>query len=133
MSAPGTWNSASVPSNGYSLKAVTYGNGMFVANIGSAINLPTGINDPIRDNKNFIVKAFPTITNGVINYQAGNLLTIKSIQVQVVNLAGQLLFNKTAAYGSGNIDISSLPRGMYILTITSNDRKYQFTRKFNKM
>jgi len=111
----------------------THGNGMFVANIGSAINLPTGINDPIRDNKNFIVKAFPTITNGVINYQAGNLLTVKSIQVQVVNLAGQLLYNKTAAYGSGNINISTLPRGMYILTITSNDRKYQFIRKFNKM
>ncbi len=111
----------------------THGNGMFVANIGNAFNVPTGVNDPIRDDKNFIVRAFPTITNGVLNYQAGNLLTIKSIQVQVVNLSGQILYNQSAAYGSGNLNLSSLPRGMYILTITSNDRKYQFTRKFNKM
>ncbi|WP_410960833.1 hypothetical protein, partial [Salmonella sp. SAL4360] len=52
----------------------THSNGMFVANIGNAINLPTGINDPIRNDKNFIVKAFPTITNGILNYQAGNML-----------------------------------------------------------
>jgi hypothetical protein len=94
--------------------------------------LPTGINDPIRNDRNFIIKAFPTITNGIINYQAGNLLNIKSIQVQVINLAGQILYNQKAAYGRGNINISALPRGMYILTITSNDRKYQFIRKFNK-
>ena len=110
----------------------THSNGMFVANIGGAINLPTGINDPIRNDRNFIIKAFPTITNGIINYQAGNLLNIKSIQVQVINLAGQVLYNQKAAYGSGNINISTFPRGMYILTITSNDRKYQFIRKFNK-
>lgn len=110
----------------------THSNGMFAASIGNAINLPTGINNPIRDNKNFIVKAFPTITNGVLNYQAGNLLNIKSIQVQVVNLAGQILYNQKAAYGSGSINLGILPRGMYILTITSSDRKYQFIRKFNK-
>jgi Secretion system C-terminal sorting domain len=60
------------------------------------------------------------------------MLTIKSIQVQVVNLAGQILYNQKSPYGSGTIDISKLPRGMYILTITSNDRKYQFIRKFTK-
>ncbi len=110
----------------------THSNGMFVANIGNAVNLPTGINDPIRNDKNFIVKAFPTITNGVLNYQAGNMLNVNSIQVQVFNLAGQVLYNQKTSYGSGNINVASFPRGMYILTITSSDRKYQFIRKFTK-
>jgi len=110
----------------------THSNGMFVANIGNAINLPTGINTPIRNDKSFIVNAYPTITNGIINYQAGNMLNIKSIQVQIVNLAGQVLYNQKAPYGSGNINTANLPRGLYILTITSSDRKYQFIRKFNK-
>jgi hypothetical protein len=50
--------------------------------------------------------------------------------VQVYNLAGQALVNKSTAYGSGNIDVSRLPAGTYILTITSSDRKYQFTQRF---
>ncbi len=110
----------------------THGNGMFAANIGNAITGPTGVNDPIRDNKNFIVKAFPTITNNIISYQAGNMLNIRSIQVQVYNLGGQLLHNQTSAYGSGQVNVGALPRGAYILTITSNDRKYQFVRRFTK-
>ena len=55
-----------------------------------------------------------------------------AIQVQIVNLAGQVLYNQKAAYGSGNINTANLPRGLYILTITSSDRKYKFIRKFNK-
>ena len=125
-------NSLSYRWNDNTLLVGTHSNGMFAASIGSAINLPTGVNDPTRNDKNFIVKAFPTITNGILNYQAGNMLNVKSIQVQVINLAGQVLYNQKAAYGSGNINISNLPRGMYILTITSSDRKYQFIRKFNK-
>jgi hypothetical protein len=110
----------------------THGNGMFATYIGNAINLPTGINDPIRDDKNFIVKAFPTITNNILNYQAGTMLNIRSIQVQVHNIGGQLLYNKNTAYGSGTVNVGALPRGSYILTITSNDRKYQFVRRFTK-
>lgn len=110
----------------------THGNGMFVTYIGNAVQIATGINDPIRDDKNFISSAFPTITNTVINYRAGNLLNIRSIQVQVWNLGGQLLLNRSTGYGSGSIDVSNLASGTYILTITSNDRKYQFVRKFTR-
>lgn len=110
----------------------THGNGMFAAYIGNAINLPTGVNDPIRDDKNFIVTAFPTLANNVLNYQAGTMLNIKSIQVQIHNIGGQLMYNKASAYSSGSVTVGSLPRGSYILTITSNDRKYQFVRRFTK-
>jgi hypothetical protein len=110
----------------------THGNGMFATYIGNAIDIPTGVNDPIRDDKNFIVKAFPTITNNILNYEAGTMLNIRSIQVQVHNIGGQLLYNKNSAYGSGSVNVGALPSGTYILTITSNDRKYQFVRRFSK-
>lgn len=108
----------------------THGNGMFYTYIGNAVQLPTAINDPIRDNKNFIVAAFPTITNNAVHYRAGTMLTIKSIQVQVWDLAGRLLYNQTAAYGSGSVNVSNLPAGTYILTISSSDKKQQFVQKF---
>ena len=110
----------------------THGNGMFLANIGNAITIPTNTNDPIRDDKNFISKAFPTLANDVVNWQAGNMLNIRSIQVQVYNLAGQVLYNKKQSYLSGSVNVSSLPRGTYIIAITSEDRKYQFLRRFTK-
>jgi hypothetical protein len=125
-------NSLSLRWRDNTLLVGTHSNGMFVAYIGEATNPPTGVNDPIRDDKNFIVKAFPTITNSRLNYQAGNMLDIRSIQVQVYNLGGQLLYNQNSPYGSGSLNVSGLPRGTYILTITSNDRKYQFVRKFTK-
>jgi hypothetical protein len=105
---------------------------MFLANIGNAISIPTATNDPIRDDKNFIVKAFPTLANDVVNWQAGNMLNIKSIQVQVYNLAGQVLYNQKQSYLSGKVNVGSLPRGTYIIAITSEDRKYQFLRRFTK-
>ncbi len=131
----GMMNTAVVNSLAYrwqdnTLLVGTHGNGMFVANIGNAISIATPVNNPIRDDKNFVVRAYPTITSSVVNYQAGNMLGIKNIQVQVYNLAGQVLVNKSVAYGSGNVDVSRLPAGTYILTITSSDRKYQFIQRF---
>jgi hypothetical protein len=133
----GEMNTAVIQSLAYrwkdnALLVGTHGNGMFYTTIGNAITIPTGTNEPIRDNKNFIVKAFPTITNGVINWQAGNMLNISSIQVQVYNLAGQVLYNQKQQYQSGTVNLSGLPNGSYILTITSSDRKYQFIRRFTK-
>jgi hypothetical protein len=133
----GMMNTAVVNSLAYrwqdnTLLVGTHGNGMFVANIGNAISIATPVNDPIRDDKNFVVKAYPTVATSVINYQAGNMLGIKNVQVQVYNLGGQVMVNKTAAYGSGNVDVSRLPAGTYILTITSSDRKYQFIQRFVK-
>jgi len=108
----------------------THGNGKFITYIGNAVQLPTALNNPIRDDKNFILSIFPTLTNNVIYYRAGNLLNIRSIQVQIWTLGGQLLLNKSAGYGSGSVDVSNFSSGTYILTISSNDGKYQFIRKF---
>lgn len=110
----------------------THGNGMFAAYIGNAVTLPTGVNTPIRNDNNFIKAAYPTISSNVINYQIGNLFAIKKIRVQVTNLSGQLVYDKETGYQNGVIDVSLLSKGAYILSVTSNDRKYQFVQKFIK-
>lgn len=110
----------------------THGNGMFTADIGNAISIPTSVNEPIRNDKNFIVSAFPTITTGQLNFTTGTMLSIRNVQVQVFTLGGQIVFNQSFPYRSGNLNVSSLPSGNYVLTITSPDRKYQFVRKFLK-
>lgn len=104
----------------------THGNGMFVSYIGNPST------DPAGEDKKFIISAFPTITSSIINYRTGNVQNIKNIQVQVWNFGGQLLYNKTSGYINGSVDISHLPSGIYILSISSSDRKYTFVRKFSK-
>lgn len=110
----------------------THGNGMFAAYIGNAVTLPTGINTPIRNDNNFIKAAFPTLSSNVINYQIGNLFAVKKIRVQIVNLSGQLMYDKETGYQNGTVDVSLFSKGAYILSVTSNDRKYQFVQKFIK-
>jgi hypothetical protein len=113
----------------------THGNGMYYANIGSPDfqpNQSTGINDPVRNDKNFIAKAFPTITRSSIDYRTGNMFTIQRLVLQVYNTNGQLLLKKEAGYQNGSLDVSRLSKGAYILTITSSDYKQQFIQRFVK-
>jgi hypothetical protein len=125
-------NSLAYRWNDNTLLVGTHGNGMFVTYIGDPITLSTGITTPIRDDKNFIRGAYPTLVDQNISFQIGNMYTIKQIQVQVHNISGQLLYNRSSSYQNGTVDMSTAARGEYILTVTSNDRKYQFVRKFVK-
>jgi hypothetical protein len=110
----------------------THGNGMFAAYIGNAITLPTSVNDPIRNDKNFVSRAFPTIANTEIRYQVGNMATIRRVRVQVTNMSGQLMYDQERPYQDGRVDVGLFANGAYVLTVTSLDRKYQFVQKFFK-
>jgi hypothetical protein len=114
----------------------THGNGMYYTAMGSPNYLPnviTGINNVIRNDKNFISKSFPTLTSGsIINYHVGNMFTVKQLNIEIVNIQGQKVFRSVKAYQNGSVNISGLSPGVYILNILSNDRRNQFTQKFVK-
>jgi hypothetical protein len=113
----------------------THGNGMYYANLGTPDfqpNQSTGINDPVRNDKNFISKVFPTVANTTIDYRIGNMFTIQRVVLQVYNTGGQLLLKKETGYQNGSLDVSRLSKGAYILTITSSDYKQQFIQQFVK-
>ena len=113
----------------------THGNGMYYASVGTANFTPdvsTGINTPVRNDRNFIVAAFPTISSSQISYRAGTMFTVKKLSLHIQNTAGQIVYNKEAGYANGTIDISNLARGIYVLSITSSDNKQQYITKFMK-
>lgn len=113
----------------------THGNGLFYTLIGNPDfrpDQPTGINEPVRNDKNFIQQTAPTIVQSTINYTIGNMFAIKKIVLSVTNLNGQVLLRKEAAYANGQLDLIPLPRGVYILAITSEDNKQQYIRKIIK-
>lgn len=110
----------------------THGNGMYYTTIPQPNfkpNIGTGVNDPVRNDKNFIQDAYPTVSAGRIDYRIGNMFEVKELVIQVHNLNGQLLMKRSTGYQNGSVDISRLARGTYILTITSSDYKQQFVKK----
>lgn len=113
----------------------THGNGMFFANTGTpnfSPDLSTGINDPVINDKNFIIDANPTLTANRINYTTGNMLNIQKLIITVHNLAGQLTYRSEAGYQNGTIDVSNISKGAYVLTITSSDYTQKFLQRFLK-
>lgn len=110
----------------------THGNGMFAAFLGSPVTVTTAVTTPIRNNINFIRTAYPTITDNVIKYQVGDMYSIRKLSVQVTNMNGQIIYKNDLPYQDASIPLSRLSPGTYVLTVTSNDRKYQYTKKFIK-
>jgi hypothetical protein len=110
----------------------THGNGMFAANLGSPITIATSVTNPIRDNNDFVRNVYPTITNNVVNYQVGNMYSIKRLSIQVTSLSGAVVYKKETGYTNGSINLANVSAGTYVITITSNDRKYQTVRKIIK-
>ncbi|PHX74118.1 MAG: hypothetical protein CK547_04830, partial [Chitinophagaceae bacterium] len=62
----------------------------------------------------------------------GNMYSIKKLSIQLTAMNGAVVYRKEAGYENGRISISNLAAGSYILTVTSLDRKYQFTRSIIK-
>ena len=124
----------------------THGNGMFVAYIGNATisngggsdggngggGPVTAITEPIRNDDNFIRNAYPTIVNDLLQFQTGNMSTVKKLNIQVTSINGAVVYQRVTGYENGRVPLNNLMRGTYILTITSSDRKYQYTKKIIK-
>ena len=106
----------------------THGNGLYYANLGSP-NLVTGINNPILNDKTFITKIYPTVTDDIVQYRIGNKTDVKKISIQLYNMQGQELYRKETNYQDGNIHISKFARGPYILSIYSDNQKYRHIQK----
>lgn len=110
----------------------THGNGMYYAVIGSPDFRPdqgSGGNDSALV---FIRQAQPTLVKQGVDYQVGNMFTVKKLQINIYASSGQLVFKREAAYQSGRIDLPGLARGVYILAITSDDPRQRFVQRFVK-
>lgn len=107
----------------------THGNGMFYTNIG---NVPTSVPDVIVNDKRFINSVFPTVTTGDLYFRTGTITGIKTINIRVSNMSGQVLMQRAQAYQNGSVQLSALSTGSYLVEIISDDRKYKHVQQFVK-
>ncbi len=85
----------------------------------------TCFHKPIGDNiKDFDIKSksnnftvYPNPTNGIINIQSQE--NLNNYTVDIYNVLGIKVFNKNLKYQQNNIDLSSLPEGMYFIIFSS--------------
>ncbi|MBN4082092.1 T9SS type A sorting domain-containing protein, partial [bacterium AH-315-B15] len=75
---------------------------------------------------NYDFDVYPNPTDGIVNYSLDNF-TGDQIQVNIYNELGQLVFsediydNNPEGYWNKSLDISHLPRGIYLFNVTSDD------------
>jgi hypothetical protein len=108
----------------------THGNGMFYTIIG---NVPTSVPDVVVNDKRFINTVFPTvIPAGDINFRSGGITGVKTINIRVMSLTGQVVMQRTQAYQNGSVPLGPLATGSYVLEIISDNRKYKHVQQFVK-
>lgn len=113
----------------------THGNGIYYANIGTpnfTPNLNTGV-QPVTNDRNFIRMVAPTATAQDVQYQIGNMLGIQKMQVQVMNMKGQVVFQESRGYQNGTIPLQRMAPGVYIVNILSTDNKYRHVQKIIRL
>jgi PKD repeat protein len=72
-----------------------------------------------------ITKAFPNPSTGLVNVQFARPL-LKKVVVSVLNQQGQVLYTRTTAQQSQQLDLSALPKGYYMIVISDGvTRKVQ--------
>ena len=81
---------------------------------------PIGITESIDLIK--LVKLFPNPTTGVLNITTEVEF---SYDLQIINLAGQVLLKQDQLIGDYQLDVSPLPIGMYIIKLISADKQLQ--------
>src|SRR6186997_35945 len=106
----------------------THGNGLYYTFLGTP-NLVTGINNPVVNDKDFITKVYPTISQSTVHYFIGNKTDVKKISVQLFNMQGQELYRLETGYQTGSFNISRFAKGAYILSIYSDNKKYRHVQK----
>ncbi|MBB1284917.1 T9SS type A sorting domain-containing protein [Flavisolibacter sp. BT320] len=113
----------------------THGNGMYYTNIGTpnfTPNLNTGV-PQVTNDRNFIRLVAPTAAASDVQYQIGNMLGIQKVQVQLMNMKGQMVFQEQRGYQNGTIPLQRMAPGVYIINIVSADNKYRHVQKIVRL
>lgn len=106
------------------LAAATFGRGIFTTSIDIS-------GQPIIES-DFITKVYPTIASNDIDIVPGKIAGVNNIIIQLYDTKGSKLMEKKLPYQSKKLSIMSLPKGMYILKIISDDSKYKYVQKIIK-
>lgn len=72
----------------------------------------------VNENEDIKAKIYPNPTNGIVNISGENI-----VNVEVVNIMGQVVLSKICDADETKIDISSLNTGVYLIKLKTKDGK----------
>ncbi|BEG98367.1 T9SS type A sorting domain-containing protein [Bacteroides sedimenti] len=78
----------------------------------------TGID---QNNANNNISIYPNPTNSTIHFKL-NISESEIFSLKIFNIAGQKIMESKVQNGENNVDVRSLPDGLYYLIIASNDK-----------
>ncbi len=108
----------------------SHGNGLYYTFLGTPnFNPITGIVNPILNDKKFIANVYPTVGSKLVQYKIGDKYEVKKLLIQLFNTNGQEIYRNETSYQDGVIQLNGFSKNTYILSITSNDRKYRHVQK----
>ncbi len=95
-----------------------------VANFGSQLNLVTALSasnlstNELSSRNEFAI--YPNPSNGIVN-----IMSKKSSAVKVFDTAGKLVYTNKKVDANGNLDLTHLPKGVYVMQFASEDGTIQ--------
>ena len=106
--------------------------GVFINTLGGGGSISIGINEYLSGFENTSFKVYPNPAKDVLNLEVSNLkLQQNSISVSIMNGMGQLVYADKLDFNENHtLNISSLPQGLYFISLIQNDVKV--TSKFIK-
>jgi len=105
--------------------AATHGRGLFTTILPTTV---TGIFDPPANTRNFI--KYISTENEQLLIVAGTLQT-RTMTIQLFDMTGRKLYESSGAYRNTTVSTALLPRGIYTLRCTGNNRE-KFVQLFVK-
>jgi hypothetical protein len=109
----------------------THGNGMFVAKTGTPNYNPSSGGS--GGGGTFFVKMGNSVTANYVSIISGSLTGISAMKITVHNMAGQLLIQKQLPYADTRLDVTTLPSGVYVLSVLSSDGNQKLVQRFIKL
>lgn len=72
------------------------------------------------------IKIYPNPTRGNLKIELNINSDIEKIQINIINVKGQLVYKTNELENSYTINLSSEPKGAYILIMQVNDKRYEW-------
>lgn len=72
------------------------------------------------------IKIYPNPTRGNLKIELNTNSDIEKIQINIINIQGQLVYKTNELENSYTINLSSEPKGAYILIMQVNEKRYEW-------
>jgi hypothetical protein len=87
-----------------------------------------GIEEDGPSTDSMTLTVYPNPTDGILFVETQNFASLPDQTYRITNLMGQILMTGSISAETQQIDVSSLPQGMYFITVGEGTRKFVVNR-----